>query len=51
MARHAVIEANGSYKVLNLRSMCAYGSFDSREEAEEAIIVAAHADQLSRCGQ
>jgi hypothetical protein len=31
--------------------MCAYGSFETREEAEAAIAAAAKADQLSRCGQ
>lgn len=47
----AVIEVDGTFKVLNLASMCAYGSFDSREEAQAAIDEAAKADQLSRCGQ
>lgn len=48
---HAVIEAEGSFKVLRLASMCAYGSFATREEAEEAIAQSAMADQLARCGQ
>jgi hypothetical protein len=49
--QHSVIQAGETFKVLNLRSMNAYGSFDSRKEAEEAIAAAAKADQLSRCGQ
>ena len=47
----AVIEVDGGFKILNLNSMCAYGLFDSRAEAEEAIAISAHADQLARCGQ
>ena len=51
MAHYAAIQADGFFKVLNLKSMCAYGSFDTREEAEAAIAEAARADQLARCGQ
>lgn len=51
MTSHSIIQIEDSFKILNLSSMCAYGSFDSREEAEEAIAVAATADQLSRCCQ
>jgi hypothetical protein len=46
-----VIQSNGRFQVLNLSSMCAYGSFETRAEAEQAIADAAKADQLSRCGQ
>jgi hypothetical protein len=48
---YSVIQTGETFKVLNLRSMCAYGSFETRQEAEEAIASAAKADQLSRCGQ
>lgn len=48
---HAVIQTGDTFKVLRLASMCAYGSFDTREEAEQAIADAAKADQLARCGQ
>ena len=48
---HAVIQIEDSFKVLNLRSMCAYGSFETREEAEAAIEQSKLADQLARCGQ
>jgi hypothetical protein len=51
VANHKVIQSGETFKVLNLRSMCAYGSFEAREEAEVAISTAAKADQLSRCGQ
>lgn len=47
----AIIQCGETFKILNLSSMCAYGSFDSREEAEEALVQAAQADQLARCGQ
>lgn len=46
-----VIETEAGFKILNLSSMCAYGLFDSRAEAEAAIADAAKADQMSRCGQ
>ena len=49
--QHAVIQVEDSFKILNLSSMCAYGSFDSLEEAEEALARSVKADQLSRCGQ
>lgn len=49
---HTVIQTDDNeFKVLNLASMCAYGSFETRKEAEDAIAIAARADQLSRCGQ
>jgi len=48
---HIAIENNGRFKVLNLASKCAYGDFDTRAEAEEALREAGYADQLSRCGQ
>jgi len=48
---YAVIQTSETFKILNTRSMCAYGSFDSREEAEQAIAESAKADQLARCGQ
>jgi len=48
---HTVIQVEDSFKILNLSSMCAYGSFDSREEAEDALVQSVKADQLSRCGQ
>jgi len=48
---YAVIQTGDTFKILNLNSMCAYGSFDSKREAEDAIAESAKADQLSRCGQ
>ena len=49
---HTVIQTGDSeFKVLRVASQCAYGSFETREEAEQAIADAAKADQLSRCGQ
>jgi len=43
-----VIETEAGFKILNLSSMCAYGLFDSREEAEQAIAESARADVLAR---
>jgi hypothetical protein len=48
VANYTAIEANGRFKVLNLNSKCAYGDFGSRDEAEQAIADAAHADVASR---
>lgn len=48
---HAVIQTGETFKILNLASMCAYGSFDTRGEAEAAIAESTLADQLARCGQ
>lgn len=47
----AIIETEAGFKILRLSSMCAYGLFDTRAEAEQAIADAGQADQLSRCGQ
>lgn len=48
---HTAIEINGRFKVLNIASQRAYGDFDTRGEAEQAIREAGYADQASRCGQ
>jgi len=48
---YAVIQTGDTFEILNTGSMCAYGSFESRQEAQEAIAASANADQLSRCGQ
>lgn len=48
---HIAIEIADRFKVLNLASRCAYGDFDTREEAEQAIRDAGYADEISRCGQ
>lgn len=48
---HQAIQSGDRFKILNVASQCAYGDFDTREEAEEAISEAGLADQLSRCGQ
>jgi len=43
--------ADDTFSILNTVSLCAFGKFDTREEAAEALGEAALADQLSRCGQ
>jgi len=48
---YSVIQTGETFKVLNLRSMCAYGSFDTRADAEQAIADAAKADQSKGVGQ
>jgi len=49
---YAIIQnANETFAILNLNSMCAYGSFETRDEAAEALVESGKADQLSRCGQ
>ena len=51
MTHIAIQTSDTEFKVLNLASKCAYGSFATRDEAEEAIAQSALADQLARCGQ
>lgn len=49
---HTVIQTGDKeFKVLRIASQCAYGSFQTREEAEAAIKESTLADQLARCGQ
>lgn len=45
---HVAIQVGDEFKVLNLSSLCAYGSFESRAEAEQAIADSAAADVLGR---
>ena len=46
-----VIETEAGFKILRVASQCAYGLFETREDAEAAIEESKIADQLSRCGQ
>lgn len=43
--------ADETFSILNTVSLCAFGRFDSREEAADALDQSTLADQLSRCGQ
>jgi hypothetical protein len=45
---HTVIETEAGFKILRIASQCAYGLFETREEAETAIAEAAKADVLAR---
>lgn len=50
MTHQVTKKENGKYAIMRIASGCAYGEYETKEEAESAIVASGHASKAATTG-